>query len=653
VTVTDANGCTKQATVTITQPSALTVGTSQVNVLCNGASTGTATAIPSGGTPAYTYSWNTVPVQTTATATGLAAGSYTVTVTDANGCTKQATVTITQPSALTLETSQVNVLCNGASTGTATAIPSGGTPTYTYSWNTVPVQTTATATGLGAGSYTVTVTDANGCTKSASVTITQPDALTVETSQVNVLCNGASTGTATAIPGGGTPAYTYSWNTVPVQTTATATGLAAGSYTVTVTDANGCTKSANVTITEPAALHIEISQTNVLCNGGSTGSATATVTGGTGSYTYSWNTVPVQTTATATGLAAGSYTVTVTDENGCTKTAEVTITQPDVIVVNITGTGTDCSNVTGSATVTSVTGGVGPYTYLWSPGGQTTPSITGLGEGTYTVTVTDANGCTKTASYTVVKPPCQGCSPGFWKNHTQLWSSLSNPIVNNMPAGLRFTSSTKFFVYFGIAPGSCGFPNNANMTMQQAISMGGGNCTAFSRHAISALLSSAAGLDIPYPSGTTNFTSLYNAIKTALQNCNCSGTLFTQLEYISSLDGPFCSALNQLAVTVQATGRLPDENIARTIESNEALKIAPNPATSNVRFSFTPKVSGKSRVTVQDINGKIVAEVYNGLTIEGVTYYVNMETWKYPGGVYFVHFLNGAKDVTEKLIISH
>jgi len=221
-----------------------------------------------------------VTVQTTATATGLAAGTYIVTVTDANLCIKTASVTITQPVALTIGTTQVNVLCNGSSTGTATATPAGGVGPYTYSWNTLPVQTTATATGLAAGTYIVTVTDANLCIKTASVTITQPVALTVGTTQVNVLCNGSSTGTATATPAGGVGPYTYSWNTLPVQTTATATGLAAGTYIVTVKDANLCIKTASVTITQPVALTVGTTQVNVLCNGSSTGTATATPAGG-------------------------------------------------------------------------------------------------------------------------------------------------------------------------------------------------------------------------------------------------------------------------------------------------------------------------------------------------------------------------------------
>ncbi|MCP9764198.1 adhesin, partial [Lacihabitans soyangensis] len=215
--------------------------------------------------------------------------TYTVTVTDANACQQTATVNITQPTALVASISaQTNVLCNGASTGSATVTASGGNPNYTYSW--APSGGTAsTATGLAAGTYTVTVTDANACQQTATVNITQPTALVASISaQTNVLCNGASTGSATVTASGGNPNYTYSWSPSG-GTAATASGLTAGTYTVTVTDANSCQKTATVIITQPTTLLASISaQTNVGCNGASTGTATVTASGGTPNYTYSW-----------------------------------------------------------------------------------------------------------------------------------------------------------------------------------------------------------------------------------------------------------------------------------------------------------------------------------------------------------------------------
>ena len=393
-TVTDANLCTTTVDVTITEPSAALSATilSQTDVLCFGNTTGSATVTAAGGTPVYTYSW--APTGgTNATATGLAAGPYTVTVTDANLCTTTVDVTITEPSAAltAVLTSQVNVSCFGGSNGSAVITPAGGTSPYVIT----PAQT-----GLTAGLHTFTVTDANLCTTTVDVTITEPSAALSATilSQTDVLCFGNTTGSATVTAAGGTPVYTYSW--APTGgTNATATGLAAGPYTVTVTDANLCTTTVDVTITEPAAALSAtiLSQTDVLCFGNTTGSATVTAAGGTPVYTYSW--APTGgTNATATGLAAGPYTVTVTDANLCTTTVDVTITEPSAALTAVLTSQVNVScfgGSNGSAVITPA-GGTSPYVI--------TPAQTGLTAGLHTFTVTDANLCTTTVDVTITEP---------------------------------------------------------------------------------------------------------------------------------------------------------------------------------------------------------------------------------------------------------
>jgi len=363
--------------------------------ICNGS----LTAIDSGGGAPYTYSWSPTG-QTNQTATGLCAGTYTVTVTDVCANTSTASVVLTATPLSVTVAVNAQVKCNGSCTGSATANVVLATSPYTYKWSPTK-QTTATATGLCAGNYTITVTDKNGCTGTASVAITQPIALkdTILT-QTNILCNGANTGSVNAKASGGVLPYAYKWSPTN-QTTAIATGLSGGVYTLTVTDSNACTATIAATITQPTQVTATFTINNVLCNGG-TGSATVTASGGVSPYTYLW--IPTnQTAATATGLSAGAYTIKVTDNNGCTLTNSVTITQPLVLSVTTTNTHASCNLPNGTATA-NPSGGTGPYTYSWNPSSQTNAKATGLLVGTYTVSITDNHHCTTSASVSITQP---------------------------------------------------------------------------------------------------------------------------------------------------------------------------------------------------------------------------------------------------------
>ncbi|OFY36674.1 MAG: hypothetical protein A2W91_03815 [Bacteroidetes bacterium GWF2_38_335] len=403
VTVYDSHSCSLTRTVTITQPTALAASATSTPVSCFGGSNGTATVTASNGTPGYSYLWSGSGGSST-TASGLTAGTYTVTVTDANNCTVTANTTITQPTALSSSTLvNGNVSCFSGANGSATASGSGGTSPYSYLWSvSAGSQVTATATGLAAGTYSVTITDANGCSTSNTVNITQPTQLTSSASAVAVTCNGLSTGSATVAASGGTASYSYLWNAAAgSQVTATATGLAMGTYTVTVTDANGCTSSSSVTVTQPQPLASTTSQINVACFGGANGQAGVVVSGGTTPYSYNWT--GGSTSSSVSGLAAGSITVTVTDFNGCTLTNSFTITQPTALAITIDAVSPNCGNTDGTATA-NVTGGVTAYAYQWGPatGYQTTQTATALSSGSYFITVTDANNCTISGSVNLV-----------------------------------------------------------------------------------------------------------------------------------------------------------------------------------------------------------------------------------------------------------
>jgi len=356
------------------------------------ANNGTATVNSTGGTQPYTYTWNTVPVQVTQTATGLAPGTYSVKVADAGGCFySTATVVVTGTGGFTSTVSSTPSTCTSG--GTAAVTPAGGAAPYTYIWS-PGGGATSSISGLSAGSYSVSVTDANGCTGNYSVAVASVGGFTLSTSSAPALCFAAANGTASAVLTGGTAPYTYLWSPGGA-ITANVTGLSAGSYSVLVTDAYGCTKTHSVTITEPAAITGNITgSANVLCFGGTNGSATASASGGVGAITYVWSTVPPQTGVTATNLSSGNYAVTIKDANGCSISQSVTITQPAALAVSITTVPASCNTKDGSATA-APSGGTPPYTYLWltTPFIQATPTATGLGAGTYTAIVTDSKGC--------------------------------------------------------------------------------------------------------------------------------------------------------------------------------------------------------------------------------------------------------------------
>lgn len=400
-TITNAIGCRLVfGPRSVAQPSAITLTPTQKNVLCNGGATGKVKLSVAGGTAPYTFLWSTGATADSIDA--IVSGSYTATVTDANGCTTTGTYNVTQPTALmAMLDSATNVSCHGGANGAAYASAMGGTSPYTYLWSNATA--TPSVTGVAAGVYTMTATDDNGCTTTTSATITEPSAIAVGLDSItSPKCNGDSTASVEITVTGGTGALTFAWSNGT--TNEDLTNTTGGSYTVSVTDANLCLATATYTISQPATISIVIDSTkNVKCAGQSNGAIYITISGGTGPYTASWSngsTVP-----DATGLAAGTYNVTVTDANGCTATAgPVTLTAPAALVVTLDSTrNVKCAGQTTGGVYITVVGGTTAYNYVWS-NGPTTQDLTAVVAGTYTVSVTDANGCTGTASSTVTAP---------------------------------------------------------------------------------------------------------------------------------------------------------------------------------------------------------------------------------------------------------
>lgn len=385
--------------ITVTGP---TITTSTTTANCN-ASNGTASAQVISGNGPFTYLWSAGG--TNNIHNGLSAGTYTVTVTDAAGCSAAATATVGSGAAPgNLVINSANSSCYGSNNGTATANVNGGQPPYAYLWSNGA--TTSTIDSLAPGTYSVTVTTANGCVTNGAVTITQPvSSLNINPVSTNVLCNGGSDGTITLNVTGATGPYSYNWSGSG-NLTGYINNLTAGNYSCIVSDANGCSITVNATITEPPMLSaIGMVINNVTCNGLSDGYAIASASGGTAPYYYSWNTSPIQNSQTATGLSHGNYFVTVTDSNGCTVNSSVSITEPSPLTLSSAAFPVSCNGLCNGQGIVIPAGGTPGYIYQWLPDGGTSASATGLCPGTYSATVTDGNGCTITASMSIVQPP--------------------------------------------------------------------------------------------------------------------------------------------------------------------------------------------------------------------------------------------------------
>ena len=502
-TVTDASGCSDTSSITITEPALLiAVASMTQQVSCSGGNDGSASASGTGGTTVYSFAWSNGA--TTAIATNLSAGTYIVTITDANGCFDTTSVLVTEPLPISLTTTSSNVLCFGAANGTGSVVATGGTSPYTYLWSTG--NTLSTATNLSPGTYGITVTDANGCTATTSVTITQP-VLLVATAVVdsNVTCNSGNNGQASASGVGGTAPYSFTWSNGNI--TASATGLIAGSYTVTITDVNGCTSTSNITITEPTPLVITGTITNnVSCFGGTNGSASVIASGGTSPYSYLWSNGSTNTSIT--NLAAGTYTITATDANGCTDTTSVVITEPTLLIASTAvTTNVSCNGGNDGAAAALGVGGTAPYTYAWS-NGATTSSITGLSAGTYTVTITDANGCTDDEPVTITEP-------------TPI--SVSTVLVNNVSCNGGSDGVATIFGSGGSAPYSFAWSNGSTNAVAAGLSAGTyivtltdfNGCTDTASITITepaSLIASASSLNNALCSGSNSGTALASAL---------------------------------------------------------------------------------------------------------------------------------------------
>jgi hypothetical protein len=534
--------------------------------------------------------------------TGLGAGSYTASVTDAAGIVSSgpAVFQVVEPVAIAASVSSTAVSCFGGSNGTATiysATISGGVGPYTFAW--ANGSTDSTITGLASGSYTVTVTDSLECSVDFSVLVEQPTLLSSSSSITNVSCFGANNGSATITPAGGTAPFTILWDN---QSTSFTRGSLAPSvnYTAVVTDANGCTTNVSVSVTQPSVLSVATVRTQVLCYGG-TGTGTATPAGGTAPYSYSWNTNPVQTSAVA-NLQVGTWTVRVTDANGCTVSSSVTLS---------------LQSCQGFTTVT--------------PGGYGAP-----------------------------------CSGGNWGCY------LATNFASKFPTGLQIGSGTRFLKLTTAAAVKAFLPSGTTPRALNAGTLTNPTAKSYSNvlagHTVALTLSIGFDTNPAFSPSTTSLGSLVVssgvfAGKSVSELLTIANTIlgggaspYTASQINTALDAVNRNYdngtinLGYLACPCTVSRMASNDGIIADVKAE--VTVYPNPVKGNSTLEFTLNYDSKVKVVIYNINGQIVNDVYEGKVSGEVKNAININSTGMKSGVYIVKLITDRESVTKSLLIT-
>ena len=396
VQITDGNGCVNTTNVVINSSSGITGETIvSTNVTCDASvCDGSANVTAVGGVAPISYNW-VHDNSTSQSVSNLCAGTYFCNMTDANGCSRTASVVIGAATTLTIS-SQVTQSSCSSNTGSITVNVTGGTGVYTYVW--LPAGNTPTVNNLSPGSYTLTVSDGN-CSKSQIFTIQSINAPVITSTKKDISCSGVCDGNIAITISGGTPAYNTVWSNGA--TTPSISALCAGTYSVEVTDAAGCKAVRNFSLSTVTPIAFSVPDLDSpQCHDACDGSLTAIPIGGTMPYTFTWTPNNVNT-ATANSLCTGNYSITVKDVNGCSVSDNYSLINPPTLTLTATITDASCNTALDGAVTTTVTGGIPPFVYNWTPGAVATSSLTNVLSGTYTLTVTDNFGCVIDSAITI------------------------------------------------------------------------------------------------------------------------------------------------------------------------------------------------------------------------------------------------------------
>ncbi len=605
---------------------------------CANSSDGSATVFAIGGSGNYTYLWSngfSGPHPT-----NLSPGVYSVSISDGVSTTIS-DITITSPAQIDIQLSAYPIPCNGTQGGNITSTVSGGTPPYQYHWDDDSQQ--PFMTNAQEGVHWLTITDSHGCTASAQVVMTRAGSLEVQLQAAPVSCAGGANGGVLSQVTGGTPPYSYQWSTGSTSTSLS--GLPAGSYQVTVQDNFGCQGFSEITLTSPEAIDATLLGQSPACNQESNGTIQVVSSGGTGMHQYNWSTGS-SGTAVISQLPAGNYTVTVTDELGCTTIKAITLVNPSAINVQASVMN-PTSNDGGSIDLT-VSGGVPPYQYHWSNNADT-EDLYGLAAGQYSVTVTDANGCSRSITKVLQAEQSDDYCLARGSNTQHEWiQSVAFAGMENISGpdnGLGNYIGVVFNVVKGwdyeleLTPGFLNYPFNENWRVwidyNHDFDFDDPGELVVQQSFYSGVVSNS--ITIPY-GAITGTTRMRIAMRYGTLPENCGTFAYGEVEDYSINIMPFSGGLAQQS-TLQdrvVIDNTKDGNKEQQI--NEPLLPYPNPASEKVFVDFTSDREGEGFIYLYDINYKRVAE--EAVTLHKGTNVLSIPVNYLPAGIYQIEIEN-------------
>jgi len=453
--VIDQNNCRSDTTITLLQPDSLQLLLNITPETCS-AGNGSITVSSTGGTSPYLFSSDSG--QTFYNVAGFAqldSNIYYIIVKDSKNCRTLNQVNITNltgPQIVSLTTT--NVSCYGLQDGAVQIATAGGNGTLSFSTNNFITQQTDTFfNALLPGNYTVYVSDTNNCKSNHFFSISQPTVVQSNIVSTQPSCFGYNNGSLIVTANGGTPPYNILWSSG--STDFNLSGIVSGQYSFIITDAHNCNKSDSIYLSSPTVLAANHTTQNGTCSGNANGSALVSVTGGTPPYQYNWSPIAGNTNY-ANALPAGIYTVDVTDKNNCTLTEQIQISTPAPIANTFAKNDVSCFGGSNGMITANALGGTAPYSYLWSYQQQTNDTILNLPVGSYSVTITDANGCDNFFTEQISSP--QQIKP--------------NSIINNVSCNGFNDASVTLNVQGGVAPYSYQWNNGVTQSLNTNLAAG-------------------------------------------------------------------------------------------------------------------------------------------------------------------------------------